>query len=227
MDSDFSSFLRSLQHADSFFPSGTVAMSAGLEALCDEGVVSSSDSIERFVYGQLRWRWATMDRPFVTNAAKARADLDFLSAIDRQIEIQSLAKESREGSKRSGRALLQVHIKLGTDGVERYQDRISLGQAIGHNPVVQGLVWTGVGIRQGQIELISAHTFCVGILGAALRLGVIGHSAAQTILSKSHRVIVDVLDDPCPSLDEVNSFTPQQEIALMRHEVMTSRLFTN
>ncbi len=122
MDSDCSSFLSSLQHADSFFPSGTVAMSGGLEALCDEGVVSSLDSLERFLFGQLRWRWATMDRVFVTQAAEVRTNLEVLSTIDRQFELQSLAKESREGSWRSGRALLQVHIKLGTPGVDGYQE---------------------------------------------------------------------------------------------------------
>ena len=67
----------------------------------------------------------------------------------------------------------------------------------------------------------------IGILGAALRLGMVGHSAVQSILSKSHAVVETILKQPCPLLDEVTSFTPEQEIAVMRHEVMSSRLFIN
>ena len=56
MASNCKAVLRSFQHADSFFPSGTVAMSSGLESLNVEGIVDSSDSIERFLLGQLKWR---------------------------------------------------------------------------------------------------------------------------------------------------------------------------
>ena len=227
MASNFKAVLRSFQHADSFFPSGTVAMSSGLESLNVEGVVCTADSIERFLLGQLKWRWATLERSFVVHAAKAKLDFDVLSAIDAQIEILSLAKEARDGSVRSGRALLKVHTQLGTAGADCYEARINQGLAIGHNQVVQGLVWSSVGIRLGQIELMSAHTFCVGILGAALRLGLVGHSAVQSILSNSHDVIETILKGPCLLLDEVTSFTPEQEIAVMRHEVMSSRLFIN
>ena len=227
MASNFKAVLRSVQHADSFFPSGTVAMSSGLESLTVEGIVDSSDSIERFLLGQLKWRWATMERSFVVHAAKAKLDYDALSAIDSQIEVLSLAREVRDGSVRSGRALLKVHTQLGTIGAVCYENRISQGLAIGHNQVIQGLVWSSVGIRLNQIELMSAHTFCVGILGAALRLGMVGHSAVQSILSNSHAVVETILIEPCPLLDEVTSFTPQQEIAVMRHEVMSSRLFIN
>ena len=227
MASNFKAVLRSFQHADSFFPSGTVAMSSGLESLYVEGIVYTADSIERFLLGQLKWRWATLERSFVVHAAKAKLDFDVLSAIDAQIEILSLAKEARDGSVRSGRALLKVHTQLGTAGADCYEARINQGLAIGHNQVVQGLVWSSVGIRLGQIELMSAHTFCVGILGAALRLGLVGHSAVQSILSNSHDVIETILKGPCLLLDEVTSFTPEQEIAVMRHEVMSSRLFIN
>ena len=227
MVSNFKRVLRSFQHADSFFPSGTVAISSGLESLNADRVVDSSDSIERFLLGQLKWRWATMERSFVVHAAKAKLDFDALSAIDSQVEILSLAREARHGSVRSGRALLKVHTQLGTVGADRYEARINQGLAIGHNQVVQGLVWSGVGIRLSQIELMSAHTFCIGILGAALRLGMVGHSAVQSILSSSHTVVETILKEPCPLLGEVTSFTPEQEIAVMRHEVMSSRLFIN
>ena len=42
MASNYKALLRSFQHADSFFPSGTVAISSGLESLNADGVVDTS-----------------------------------------------------------------------------------------------------------------------------------------------------------------------------------------
>ena len=190
MVTNFKAALRSFQHADSFFPSGTVAISSGLESLNVEGIVNTSDSIERFLLGQLKWRWATMERSFVVHAAMAKLDFDALSAIDSQIEVLSLAREARDGSVRSGRALLKVHTQLGTVGADRYEARVSQGLAIGHNQVVQGLVWSSVGIHLNQIELMSAHTFCIGILGAGNESCLDSKGDGQgieRIINRSHR----------------------------------------
>ena len=51
-----------LQHGDSFFPSGAVSFSWGLETLADDGRVHSADSVSEFLVNQIRYRWATSDR---------------------------------------------------------------------------------------------------------------------------------------------------------------------
>ena len=60
---DSRGLLATLQHADSFFPSGAVSFSWGLEALRADGLVQSADDVALFAAGQLRHRWATADRP--------------------------------------------------------------------------------------------------------------------------------------------------------------------
>ena len=221
------SILKSLQHGDSFFPAGGIAMSGGLETLVDEHRINSVQMVEDFLTGQLQCRWATMERPIVVAASRTCTDLEVLCEIDAQVEAQTLAAELRGGSVRSGRALLQVHSSLDTNNAEEFREMIQKDRAIGHNMVVQGLVWGNVGLSEHLIEAMSAHTFCVGLLGASLRLGVIGHTNVQSVFGHLHEIISGTLKETSIPLEGVSAFSPEQEIAVMRHENSTHRLFFN
>ena len=227
MSSEYLSILRSLQHGDSFFPAGAIAMSGGLETLVDERRIDSAHAVKNFVTGQLQCRWATMERPIVVAASRTCKNLEVLRGIDAQVEAQTLAAELRVGSMRSGRALLQVHANLNTENAGEFREMIQKGRAIGHNMVVQGLVWGNVGLSENLIEAMSAHTFCVGLLGASLRLGVIGHTDAQAVFGRLHEMISETLKETSIPPEEVSAFSPEQEIAVMRHENSTHRLFLN
>ena len=215
MNSEHLSILRSLQHGDSFFPAGAIAMSGGLETLVDEHRINSVETVEDFLSGQLECRWATMERPIVVAAFRTCKDLEVSCDIDMQVEAQTLAAELRVGSVRSGRALLQVHANLDTNNAKKYREMIQKGQAIGHNMVVQGLVWGNIGLSENLIEAMSAHAFCVGLLGAALRLGVIGHTDAQAVFGRLHKMISERLKQTSIPLGEVSAFSPEQEIACL------------
>lgn len=219
--------LLGLQHGDSFFPGGTIAMSAGLETLVNDGELQNAAQVEAFLTGQLRGRWSTFDRPVLIAAHGHAGDIDRVADIDLRVDAQTLPAELRSGSIQAGGALLGVHVKLGTPNAKLYQSRVRDSSAPGHNTVVQGLVWGGTGISGPMAEAMSAHTFCVGIIGAALRLGIIGHTEAQAMLSKAHPGIAELLTTPCMGVDEICAFSPQQEIAVMRHETMPYRLFIN
>lgn len=216
-----------LQHGDSFFPSGAVSFSWGLETLAEDGLVHSADSVSAFLVNQIRHRWATSDRAALAAAHGAGADLEAVIGIDRLVEAQILARELRDGSRRTGRALLSVHDKLGTTLARAFLDRVRAGDTPGHAAVAQGVVWRGVGLTLGQAELLSAHTLSIGLLGAAIRLGIIGHVDAQRILLVARETLVGILRQTAPSIDEMSAFAPQTEIAAMRHETAETRLFAN
>src|SRR6516165_5769516 len=115
--------LISLQHADSFFPSGAIAFSWGLETLVADRIVWDAATLEDFVRGQLLYRWASFDRTFVVAAMKAPARC--LYALDREVDCLSLVKEQREGSIRAGCSLLAVHARLGTPGAAEFRSAIA------------------------------------------------------------------------------------------------------
>jgi len=179
---NITSQLSALQHADSFFPSGAISFSQGLETLYADREVKDAATLATFVEGQLLYRWASMEAPALVLAHRSAGDLAVLVEIDAEIEAMSLATELREGSRRAGVALLSVHEKLGTTPASAYRLLIAEKKAFGHLPVAQGLVWWATGMSEQDARAISAHLLCTGSVSAALRLGVIGHHNAQPLL---------------------------------------------
>ncbi len=226
MSADPGKFLAALQHGDSFFPSGGVAFSLGLEALRDDRRVTDAAGVERMIAEQIAGRWASCDRAFIA-AAHGAADLDSLATIDYRLDAMTLARELREGSRRNGAALLRVHAELGTPRAADYRALVRGDAARGHLPIVQGLVLSGAGLELGEALGIAAHAFTVGLLAAALRLGLIGHVGAQAALKRLHGVITVALSAPLPAPEDAHAFTPLTEIAVMRHETLSGRLFAN
>jgi urease accessory protein len=219
--------LATLQNADSFFPGGGIAFSWGLETLITDRQVQRPEELGVFIAGQLEQRWAVCERPALVAALRAGGDMNRVGAIDRELEALTLAAELREGSRRAGAALLMVHERIGTAGAGGYRAAIRAGDALGHLPVVQGVVWCGAGMDEAAAQVASAHTFCIALLGAALRLGTIGHLQGQAILLGLRDTIVHLIAAPVPAIEDMYACTPATEIAAMRHEVQSSRLFAN
>ncbi len=219
--------LTMLQHGDSFFPSGAVSFSWGIETLGADGKIVKAADVERFVAHQLRGRWASSERPVMCAAHAAGGDLQQIQAADLLMEANSLAHEQREGSKRMGAALLNIHARLETPGAKQYQARVRGGEALGHVAVVQSLLWQALGLDAQSACRMAAHGLSVALLGAALRLGLIGHVDGQAILARLHETIEDIMRMPAPTLNELHTYAPAADIAMMRHETQDSRLFYN
>lgn len=224
---DGRALLTMLQHGDSFFPSGAVSFSWGVETLGADGKIIKAGDVECFVAHQLSGRWATSDRPVLAAAHAAGGNLEQVLTADRLMEANSLAHEQRVGSKRMGAALLNIHVRLETPGALDYQTRARAGVAPGHVAAVQGMLWQALGVDADDACRIAAHGLTVGLLGAALRLGIIGHIDSQAILGRLHPVIEDILSAPPVALHEMHAYAPAADIAMMRHETQESRLFYN
>lgn len=224
---DESALLTALQHADSFFPSGGTAFSWGLESLYHDGQVRSADDVQAFLMGQLRHRWASCDRPFLVAAHAAAKDLDVVAVLDRDLDSMTLPREMREGSARAGGALLTSHDRLGTAGAGDYRRRVRNGQAAGHLPIVQGLLFAGIALDAHTAAAVSAYSLSVNVVSAALRLSVISHVDAQRILTALRPPLADLLREPPPDIAEASVYAPATDVAVMRHEVQTARLFAN
>ena len=216
-----------LQHGDSLFPGGLTSFSWGLEQLFEERRVTDASGLRRVVEAELRLRWASFDRAFLSASHAAFGDPGVLAPIDRLCAVSISARELREGSARAGQALLAVHAKLGTPGAGRYRELIGRGEALGHLPVVQGLIWGVLGFSESESAALSAYGLVAGFAAAAIRLGLIGHIDAQRTITAMAAVAEELAAAPAPHLTDAASFTPATEIAAMRHEVAEHRLFAN
>jgi urease accessory protein len=225
--SDVADAMALLQFGDSFFPSGSVSFSWGLEGLTENGVVTNAQSVHSFVIGQLHGRWAQFDRAVVVLAHRAMTSLEAVAAIDDEVEMQTPCAELRSGSRRMGEAMLAVFARLGIGDVPAYRDLIKRGMAYGHLAPLQGLLWGRVGLSERDVVALSAHTFCTGLLGAGLRLGCLTHIDAQRAMIEARREASRLADTPLPALNELGTYGIEAEIAVMQQACKTTRVFAN
>ncbi len=225
--SDVADALAVLQFGDSFFPSGAVSFSWGLEGLSDSGVVTGADAVRVFVVGQLRARWAEFDRPVVVAAHQARMSLEDVTAIDAQVEMQSPCAELRSASRRMGEAMLSVFARLGIGEAATYRERVKQGDAFGHLAAMQGYLWGRADLSERDAVALSAHTFTTGLLGAGIRLGCLSHIDAQQILIDARHEVASLAAQPVPTIDELSAYAIEAEIAVMQHANNSLRVFAN
>jgi urease accessory protein len=221
------STLSLLQFGDSQFPSGSFAFSGGLEALFNDQKIRTPTEVMNFISAQLQQRWNSLDRVALCRCYRLGDDLDAISAIDHEVDAMTLAAGLRVGSCRNGAALLSIHARLETHNSAEYRRRLQSGQSPGHIAVIQGLLWRHCGLSEIQSQAASAHAVCSDLLGAAMRLGKLGHLHAQLIRQQLTPVIATLLEVPVSDHTEMHSYLPATEIAAMRHESSKLRLFSN
>ncbi|MGJ4965563.1 urease accessory protein UreF [Bradyrhizobium sp. HKCCYLRH3061] len=214
-----------LQLGDSAFPAGGFAFSWGIEGLAADGLLSGRADLDGIIADHLAHRWAGMDRILLRRAWHAN-DIAAIAAVDRLAEATTPSAEMREGSRRAGRALLGVWVKLVGPLSQAYRARVSSDARLGHLPVVQAITGHDAGLGLDAAELVSGWTLVTGLVSAAVRLGLIGHIDSQQSLARARARLAELLantpdDDAMPS-----SFTPFIDIAVSRGPLRHVRMFT-
>lgn len=219
------SFLHHAQILDSALPIGAFSHSFGLETLIAEGQIRDASELQEFVEQALFGAWNQSDCLLVKGAfTLENADLWRLDAL---MDASRVSRETREGMRKMGRQSLKlaraIHPHLDFFNLEA---ALRLGECAGSWPLVYGL-WT----REIGVDLESAatgylHSCCAASLGGAVRLSLVGQTAAQAILAKMSPAIWEAwravaARDPF----DFCSALPALEIAQMRHEWLDARLF--
>jgi urease accessory protein len=224
---DTTALLISLQLGDSFFPSGASAHSFGLEGLHRQGELRNTSQVESFLAVQLEQRWAVSDRVALLHAHAAAGNLEKIAAIDAFVDCSTMVHSWRMGGRRMGRALLKMHARLDTPHTAPYEAWVEARRAPGQASPVQGLVGFAHGLSPEAAAALSAHGLAVSIVGAALRLGILGHLDAQRLLTSQRTRTRRLVELPLPALDELGAWVPAAEIASMMEEARRGRLFAS
>ncbi|MCW5749142.1 MAG: urease accessory protein UreF [Alphaproteobacteria bacterium] len=218
--------LTALQFGDGQFPGGGFAFSWGLETLVADGKVARHD-FGAFVEGQMAYRWAWFDRILLTHAHAAARDMPRLVDLDDLADALTTIDSARRGSRRAGAALLGTHVRLATPGAAAFKAAIDAGRAHGHLPIVQGVVLAGIGLDAMAARAVSAYTAAQALCTAAIRLGLVGHLDAQRALSLIRPRLARLIDDDPPALDDISTFVPVSDVAMLCHAEQAQRLFSN
>ena len=220
-----------MQLADSFFPSGSYTLSHGLESLVQAGRIKQSEDVETFIRLLLCNKVGSTDLVALahTHRASTASDLEKISEIDARLFAQTPIKKTRMAQRQSGRALLMVASKTWPHSqLEGLSQRTAKGQINCLHPVVFAVVAQVAGLDEQAAMIAFVHGFVTGLLGAAIRLGTVGHLQAQQIRLGLSEEMAQVCKEASElSLDEMWACTPLIDLAQMRQAKLSRRLFAS
>jgi urease accessory protein len=221
------STLHAMWQADGAFPSGAFAFSYGIEGAIALRPDMSLHDFEGLVAAMLRQRWASYDRVALLRGFRAHGDLVEIGSVDREVEASTLIEALRTGSRRNGTSFLASHARLGQLRAIALRDAVKAGGCLGHIAVMQGAVWSALGLDEQLAQLCSGYTAASGVITAAIRLGAVGALQGQSVLQHCLPLIEQLARHDVPDDVEFSSFVPFLDIAAARHAQADLRLFAN
>ena len=235
--------LRLLQLADSAFPSGAYTLSNGLETMVTDGAIGNADDLAGFVRVYLLAKFARSDLIALLaahDAADQRTDeaggpaadadrVERIVAIDGRLTAAKIAAHDRIGSARVGRRLTtEVARLVPSASLLAFLQAIEDQRTAGNAAVAFGLAGRAFGVDQRKTALAASSALVIGFGAAAVRLGLIGHGAAQRLVAEAASEIVLAVDVATRGhWSDLRPSAPQIEVGLAAHETAAARQFAS
>jgi urease accessory protein len=231
------SLLSVLQLSDSGFPSGRYTLSHGLEAFAQSGQLSvpaRPSTLATLLGDCIRFGVAPSDGVALACAHRAAGpdgvvDLELVTRTDERLSAVKLAREAREASTRTGRALLSAATAaFGKTAMADYIELVDTRRTPGNHAVVLGLVGATLGVPRLEAVTGELYAFAAGWVAAAIRLALTDHRTAQGLLHRVRPVITEAaLKAVELDVAHISSCTPLLDVMSMRHEQAELRLFAS
>lgn len=217
--------LKAVAYSDLSFAAGSGVFSSGIEALVEDVLLTSESDVMAIVRDSVKYRWNTFDRVFLAKCWTE--DTETLIGLDSLIEISTIGHAARSASRRAGRAMLDAWARLDDPGALAYQSVVVAGAAPGHQSAVQATIYRSRKLSRNTAESLSCWALVSSLVGAAVKLGVIGHVSAQRIFLDLIPEIEHCLSTKVADDQEPVTWTPVQDIATERHPYLNRRLFAS
>jgi len=223
--------LAMMQLSDSFFPTGSFTLSHGIETLVQTGKIQSGQDVKKFLQLLLLNKVGVSDVVALLHSHRGsqEGNLTAVKQADCQLFAQTAIALLRETQSKSGRALLMMTSSTWSDKrLDVLNREATRGEIHCLHPVIFGAIAPIVGLNERDTVLTFLHSLVTSILGAAIRLGVLGHIQAQQILRSLALDIEQVWSTArSMSLEQMWSCTPSIDIAQMQHAKLPQRLFAS
>jgi urease accessory protein len=214
---------RTFQIADSGFPTGGFAHSAGLEAALHAGVIDSGSRFDTFVHAQL-WNCGYGALPFVAAAHRCPDGVDELDAA---LDAQLVNHVANRASRTQGRAFLSTAARVfDAPAVVALAARAAAREIAAHHAPVFGAALAAIDVAPGDTLALYLLLALRGLLSASVRLGVVGPNEAQRVQGR-HAATLDAILAECGALtpDDAACTAPFFDALGATHDHLYSRLF--
>ena len=209
-----------LQLADSAFPTGGFAHSAGLEAAAQAGEVQGPDGVQRFAREAI-WQAGWGALPLVRGAFR---DDSALPVLDARADAFLANHVANRASRTQGRAFLSTAVRVFPDRMAPLQARAS-GLKL-HLAPIWGAAVSALQIALADAQRVFLWSTARNVLSAAVRLGLAGTHEAQALLA-SLGSLLDQVHATCGELgvDALAQPAPLADLLQGTHDRLYSRLF--
>ena len=195
------------------YPIGAFAWSHGLEAAVADGWVTDTESLGAWLEGLVLHGSIRTDAIFI--ALAYRADQNDIDALNDTAKAYAASKERLREAERQGAAFAKITRDVWCLDLPDLQLPVALGRA-GRLTCLE------------PTDLISvyAHGFCSNLVAATQRLMKLGQSDAQRVLANSNAGCMNLARfAQSATLDDIHSEAFLSDIASMRHETVSQRIF--
>ena len=221
--------LRVIQICDSNFPIGSFNHSYGMESYLRNNKITSAESLKEYLDVFLNNVFIYCDGLAIRmlyeylNENKVEKILE----LDRMLTVQTIAKETRNGSKLIASRMIKLFLDLyHSEILKEYEEKINTREAFGHPAIVFGLLMYTLNFSEE--EAISFHMYSTisTLIQNGVRAIPLGQKDGQIILKKCSESF-KVLYEKIKTLDYsfFGASTPGIELAQINHEVLEFRLF--
>lgn len=214
---------RLLQLADSAFPTGGFAHSAGLEAAVHLGEVRTAERLDAHVRAYL-WNVGNASLPFV---GAAHDEPSAVAHLDALVDAVLTSHVANRASRTQGRAFLATCARVFDEpGVLALASRARDRRVPAHVGPAFGAALSFLGVGRNETLAIHLYLALRGMSSAAVRIGVVGPHEAQR-LQERHGRTLDAVLDACASLKPCDAATvsPLIDIIGATHDGLYTRLF--
>jgi urease accessory protein len=205
-----------LQLADSAFPSGGFAHSAGLEAAVQAGELASAGGLRRFARDAI-WQAGHGALPLVRAAY-----VEDLAVLDARADAFLANHVANRASRTQGRAFLETCARSFRAEIAPVREKAK--GLCGHHAPVFGAVLCALGVPVDEAQALLLSIALRAVLSAGVRLGVAGTHEAQALQAQ----LAPVLDEAlfaCGPLTTLAQTAPIADLFQQTHDRLYSRLF--